>query len=263
MRQHFTAKLFSSLIKNGITEDGLGDFASRFLKGQLANIPYYGFKLAKTYILVNLLAMLISAFNHFVWPEDEEKLPPNIKNKMHITLGHDAKGNVLYFDRMGAMLDNLEWFGQEESPFFPFAKDIKEIFNGRQSFTDFAGKLITSPINKIVSGINPIAKTPFEVLTGKSLYPDVTHPRNIRDNGAYFAQSFGLSWPYKNIMGTPVDNWKEFKGLFMYHADADEAAYFYTLGLVREFQERVLGKRFARIKQAGASTVQSVAFARG
>ena len=29
----------------------------------------------------------------------------------------------------------------------------------------------------------------------------------------------------------------------MYQADADEAAYFYTLGLVREFQERVLGKR--------------------
>ena len=204
------AKRYYRLIKNGITEDGLGDFASRFLKGQLANIPYYGFKLTKTYILVNLLAMLISAFNHFVWPEDEEKLPPNIKNKIHITLGHDTQGNVLYFDRMGAMFDNLEWFGQEESPFFPFAKDIKEIFNGRQSFTDFAGKLITSPINKIVSGINPIIKTPFEVLTGKSLYPDVTHPRNIRDNGAYFAQSFRLSWPYKNIMGTPVDNWKEF-----------------------------------------------------
>ena len=237
------AKRYYRLIKNGITEDGLGDFASSFLKGQLANIPYYSFKLAKTYILVNLLAMLISTFNHLVWPEDEEKLPPNIKDKIHITLGHDTKGNVLYFERVGAMLDNLEWFGQEEAPFFPFAKDIKEIFNGRQSFTDFAWKLITSPINKVVSGINPIVKTPFEVLTGKSLYPDVTHPRNIRDNGAYFAQSFGLSWPYKNIMGTPVDNWTEFKKLFMYQADADEAAYFYTLGLVREFQERVLSKR--------------------
>ena len=237
------AKRYYRLIKNGITEDGFGDFASQFLKGQLANVPYYSFKLAKTYLLVNLFAMLISAFNHFVWPEDEAKLTPEMQAKPHITLGHDAQGNVLYFDRVGAMLDNLEWFGQEESPFFPFAKDIKEIFNGRQSFTDFVGKLITSPINKFVSGINPIFKTPAEVFTRKSLYPDFTHPSNIRDRGAYFAQSFGLSWPYKNIMGTPVDNWKEFKNLFMYQANADEAAYFYTLGLVREFQENVLGKR--------------------
>ena len=35
------------MIKNGITDDGLGDFASRFLKGQLVNLLYYGFKLAK------------------------------------------------------------------------------------------------------------------------------------------------------------------------------------------------------------------------
>ena len=40
-----------------------------------------------------------------------------------------------------------------------------------------------------------------------------------------------------------MGNWKEFKNLFTYHADAEEAAYFYTLGLVRQFEENVLGKR--------------------
>lgn len=34
------AKRYYQLIKNGISEDGLGDFALRFLKGQLANLPY-------------------------------------------------------------------------------------------------------------------------------------------------------------------------------------------------------------------------------
>ena len=139
-------------------------------------------------------------------------------------------------------MDNLEWFGQDDSPFAPFVNDVKEIFNGRQTFTGFVMKLITSPINKVVSGVSPLVKTPFELGMGKSLYPDFTHPRNIRDGWQYMAQSFGMSWPYKAITGKPVDNWQEFKRLFLYQADAEEAAYFYTLGLVRQYQERVLGK---------------------
>ena len=236
------AKRYYRLIKNGITEYGLGDFASRFLKGQLLNLPYYGFKLAKMYLLINLLSMLFAAFNNLVWPDDEDKLPPDVKSRPHITLGHDTKGNVLYFDRVGAMLDNLEWFGQESSPFVPFAHDVRDIFDGRMTFTGFISKLATSPINKVSQGISPLIKTPFEMMAGKSLYPDITHPRNIRDYGQYLAQSFGLSWPYKALSGQPLNNWKEFKNLFTYQADAEEVAYFYTLGLVRQFEEKVLGK---------------------
>ena len=228
---------------NGITEDNLGDFASRFLKGKLANAPYYAFKIAKTYLMINLLSMLIAAFNHIAWPEDEDKLPPDVQARPHITLGHDSKGNVLYFDRVGAMLDNLEWFGQESSPFAPFVKDVKDIFDGRMTVTEFIAKPFVGFMNKVVGGINPLIKTPAELLMGKSLYPDATNPRNISDRWQYIAQSFGLSWPYKLATGQPVNNWREFKSLFAYSADADEAAYFYTLGLVRKFQEDVLGKR--------------------
>ena len=53
-----------------------------------------------------------------------------------------------------------------------------------------------------------------------------------------------MAWPFKNIADLPVDNWKEFKNLFIYQADAEEAAYFYTLNLVRQYQENVLQKRF-------------------
>lgn len=48
------------------------------------------------------------------------------------------------------MLDNLEWFGQEDSPFMPFVKDVKEILDGRMTFTNFVLKMFTSPINKVV-----------------------------------------------------------------------------------------------------------------
>ncbi len=192
--------------------------------------------------MINLLAMLIAAFNKLVWPDDEDKLPPDIQSKPHITLGHDFDGHVLYFDRVGAMLDNLEWFGQENSPFIPFVKDVKEILDGRMTFTNFVLKMFTSPINKVVSGINPLIKTPFELLTSRSLYPDFTHPRNINSVWQYLAQAAGMRWPFDNIAGLPVDNWKEFKNLFVYQEDAEEAAYFYIKDLVRQYQENVLGK---------------------
>ena len=238
------AKRYYQLLKNGLFSDAPGDFTARFLKGQLMNAPYYAYKLGKTYFFVNLLTMLISAFNHLVWPDDEDKLPPDVQERPHITLGHDpSTGEVLYFERVGALLDNLEWFGQENSPFLPFAKDIRDILDGKQNFTDFVAKLVISPLNKAINAVNPIIKTPAELATGKSLYPDITRPRNISDAGRYIAQSLGLSWPYKAITDEPHSNWKEFKNLFAYSADADEAAYFYALGLVRQFSERVLGKK--------------------
>ena len=238
------AKRYYQLLKNGLFDDAPGDFVARFLKGQLMNTPYYAWKLGKTYFFVNLFTMLIAAFNHLVWPDDEDKLPPDVQARPHITLGHDTNGRVLYFERVGALLDNLEWFGQENSPLFPFAKDIKDILDGKQTFTDFVGKLISSPINKAINAINPIIKTPAELATGKSIYPDFTNPRNIGDAGKYIAQSLGLSWPYKIIIDEPRSDWLEFKNLFTYSADADEAAYFYTIGLVRQFRENVLGKKF-------------------
>lgn len=238
------AKRYYQLIKNGINEDNSGDFASRFLKGQLANAPYYAFKLGKTYLMVNLLSMLIAAFNHIVWPDDEDKLPPDIQNRPHITLGHDTNGNVLYFDRVGAMLDNLEWFGQDDSPFAPFAGDIKDIFDGKQTFSGFLGKIASAPVNKAVNALNPFFKLPAELLSGKSFYPNAVSPRNIRDKIQYIAQSLGLNWPYKAITGQPRNDWHEFMNIFLYSANADEAAYFYSLSKVHEFHEKVLHRRF-------------------
>lgn len=81
-------------------------------------------------------------------------------------------------------------------------------------------------------------------MLGRTLFPDPSRPTNILDGKKYIAQAFGLSWPYKAITGEPHSNWEEFKNLFLYSADADEAAYFYSLDKVREFQERVLGKSF-------------------
>ena len=235
------AKRYVQLIKNGLS-DNPHEFVGNFLKGQLFNVPYYGWKLGKTYFMIQLLSMLISVFNHFVFPDDEDKLPPDIQEKPHLTLGH-VGDHVLYFTQVGSLLEFMEWFGQENSTFFPFAKDVRDIFNGRQTFADFAAKVTSSAFNKVVSSVNPLYKWPIEIPAGRSLYPDVFRPRRV-DRDKYVAQSLGLSWPYKAIKGEPRSDWHELANLFLYETDADQAAYFYTLGKVREFQEKVLKRRF-------------------
>lgn len=238
------AKRYVQLFKNGLS-DNPHEFVGNFLKGQLFNVPYYGWKLGKTYFMIQLLSMLISAFNHFVFPDDEDKLPPDIQDRPHLTLGHDPfTGNVLYFDRVGSWLDVMEWFGQDNSTFIPFRKDVIDILDGRQTFLDFAAKVGKSMVNKAIGAINPLPKWLFiEFPAGRTLYPDLFNPRKV-DRDKYIAQSLGLQWPYKAITGEPRSDWHELKNLFLYDTDADQAAYFYTLGKVREFQEKVLKRRF-------------------
>lgn len=234
------AKRYWQLLKNGITEDVAGDFASKYLKGQIANIPYFSYKIGKTLLFINLFSILLQAFNKLFWPEDEEKLPPEIAGRPHITLGHDSEGNVLYFSQVGSLFDWLEWAGLDT-----FKHDVKQIFNGQLTVTDWLKHMASSPFNKIINGLNPFLKTPFEIGSGMSFYPSVTKPRIIRDRLKYLAQSFGLAWPYKALTGEPRNNWHEFRNLFIYSQDAEQAAYFYILNLVNQFREKELGETFS------------------
>jgi hypothetical protein len=109
---------------------------------------------------------------------------------------------------------------------------------------DYMKKIALAPVGKFLNSVNPLVRMPYELTLGRTLYPDPSHPRNINDSKKFIAQSLGLLWPYKAITNEPHNNWEEFKKLFIYSADADEAAYFYTLDKVREFQERVLGRSF-------------------
>ena len=238
------AKRLLMFLKNGITEDVAGDFASKYLKGHFANAPYFAYKVSKTLLFISLFSLLVKAFNNLFWPEDEEKLPPEIRDKPHVTLGHDENGNVRYFSGVGMLYDNLEWFGLDS-----FKNDVKQILNGQMTVTDWIGNMLKAPFKKIVNGLNPFYKTPFELGSGMSFYPDFTHPHRAKNALAALANSLGFSWPYKAIdyhffNGKDYSNWDEFKKLFIYSQNSELAAYFYTKDLVDQFRERVLHETF-------------------
>lgn len=194
-------------------------------------------------LFISLFSILLDAFNHFFWSDEEEKLPPEIAGRPHITLGHDKDGNTLYFSQVGSLFDVLEWFGLDT-----FTHDIKQIFNGQLTVTDWIGYMLSAPFKKLVNSLNPFYKTTFEIGSGMSFYPDFTEPRRTRDRMKSLAQSLGLSWPYKIvkglISGEKYSNLEEFRNLFLYSQNAELAAYYYTKNLVGDFRKRVLGETF-------------------
>ena len=235
-------KRYYHLLKNGFTSDAVGDFAARLMKGMAFKSPLYAYRAAKTVLMVNLLGWAIQAFNHFVMGDDEEELTPDVRDRPHITLGHDGDGRVFYFDRVGAIGDLLDWFAMDS--FWP---DMREILNGQQTVTGYLKKMAQAPISKAVNALNPLLKTPAELLSGRSVFPDAFHPRAIRDVGTYVASTLGLSWEYRALTGQPGPKYFSMDralGLFTYSQDKGEAAYFYINDKKREFQERVLGKSF-------------------
>ena len=231
-------KRYYRLLKNGLTGQNSSDFAKRFLLAKSARVPFYAISAAETFAKISLFTMLAQAFNRFVFPDDDDELPPDIKYKPHLTLGK-VKGQLYYFDRIGALGDAAEWLSLDN-----IVMDSRQLQRGSLSWGDFMKKVITTPATKVLQEVNPLFRMPYELATGRTIYPDASHPRMIKDNGAYISQTFGLSWPYKAATGKPRDDWQEFKNMFVYSADAEEAAYFYSLDMVRQFQERVLGKRF-------------------
>ena len=184
-------KRYYRLLKNGLTGQNSSDFAKRFLLAKSARVPFYAISAAETFAKISLFTMLAQMFNRLIVPDDDDELPPDIKNKPHITLGK-AKGQVYYFDRIGALGDAAEWFSLDN-----IVMDSKQLQRGSLTWGDFMKKVITTPVSKVLQEVNPLFRMPYELATGRTIYPDASHPRMIRDNGAYISQTFGLSWPYK------------------------------------------------------------------
>ena len=123
--------------------------------------------------------------------------------------------------------------------------DVKRLSNGQLTLGQYAKQVFTAPFSKGINAINPLFTAPVEILMGRTLYPDITHPRTIKDVDDYIASIFSVVPEYRAIRNKPgpsyLSNWPRF---FVYSRNVDEAAYFYILDKVREYQENVLDKHF-------------------
>lgn len=195
--------------------------------------------LGKIGIRVMFVYAMLQAWNRLVMKDNDDELPESIRNSPHITLGKNDQGEVIYFSRLGALNDLLEWAGLDTLP-----QDIKALKSGRKTLGEQAEDMIYSPINKIVSSLNPFLKSSSEIISGKTTFPDIREPKTIRDTGYYIAQQLGLTDEYKALKGLPMnesylETWMK---AFIYTSDPDVTAYYRILDLKRKFEKDTLGK---------------------
>ena len=180
------------------------------------NIPKKAGKLLLKGLMVNLLALLMVAWNKLVMKDEDDELPPSVRNIPHITLG--KIGNDVYaFRQLGSFSELLEWVGFE---------DYK-----------WTEEDLTAPLDKAVGMITPVVKTPVELLTGLNFYPSITQPRAIRDKVEYFFSTLGVDDAYKAIVGKPTKGIGDIaKGAVTYSYDYKESAYYEILDIKRKYQ---------------------------
>ena len=73
----------------------------------------------------------------------------------------------------------------------------------------------------------------------RTTWPDVLNPRPIRDQWEHIARTFSLGSVYQSLMGKPQRDWgSRLASLVIRSTDPGEAAYFKTLGMVRDFRDK-------------------------
>ena len=173
-------------------------------------------KLILKALMVNALTLLMVAWNKLVMKDEDDELPPSVRNIPHITLG--KLGDEVYaFRQLGSFSELLEWIGFED---YKWTEEDK-----------------TAALDKAVGMVTPLIKTPIEMLTGLNFYPSITEPRAIRDKVEHLFSSLGVDELYRAVAGKPTKGIGDIaKGAITYSYDYKESAYYEILDKKREYQ---------------------------
>ncbi|MCK5235444.1 MAG: diguanylate cyclase [Deltaproteobacteria bacterium] len=204
------------------------------LSGAVLKTPVLAYKSGKFLILASALWAMLQAWNLLFFPDEEAELPPDQKHRPHIILGRNDDGTIRVFHRLGAFGDFLGWFGLDAP-----AHIVNDWFAGRRTAKEIAIDMAKSPVNVVVQGVTPFVKLPAELLTKKSLFPDVFKPVTVRDRGYHVAKSFGVENEYRELAGLPSKGYSEsLYNLLYYKTDPLQTAYY----AVYEEKNRLLKK---------------------
>lgn len=177
--------------------------------------------IAEKVLLTQVLFASVSAFNHLVHPDEEERLGDADRKQLHIILGTKDNGKIMTARFQGAFSDALSWFGLEDYP-----ETLRKLKSGKMESGELAKKMLMATPNKIVNSAAPFFKLGAELITGKSFYPNIDKPRPIRDKIEHAARFLSLDNEYKALAGKPTRGYMDsLKSLYLYETDPGEAAY--------------------------------------
>jgi hypothetical protein len=214
-------KRYVRMYKNAIHDGQLCEQLGRRAVKGVIKTPYTAYKVGKFLVQATALWSAMQAWNYTRFKDEEESLPDAVQSRPHIIFGKNENGEIIYFSRLGALGDLLEWFGLDTAP-----QNVADFLNGEKSLKEIAVEIAKAPVNVFVSGLSPFAKIPAELLSKQSFFPDVFRPRVIRDEGLHIARGLGLENEYTAVAGKPSRGYADSVGLlFYYKIDPKQGAY--------------------------------------
>jgi hypothetical protein len=211
-------KRYVRFIKNAANSPDVAEIVGRSV---VKGAPVLAMKVGSFIIRAAGLWSLMQAWNQLFFSDEEDDLPRGIKKTPHLIFGRNEKGEVIYFNRLGALGDFLEWFGLQDAPYL-----VTDWMNGRTSIGEVAKNMAKAPVNVFVQGARPEFKIPAELMAGKSFFPDVFSPRSIKDKGLHIARGLGLQDEYIAINNLPTRGYtRSLRNFFYYEIDPYAAAY--------------------------------------
>jgi hypothetical protein len=238
--QEVNMRSYSQLIKNAAANEELMSSVGRKMAFTAAvKSPILAARGAALMVRMSGLWAMTQAWNHIVFGDIEDELPDDIRGRFHVIFGK-RDDDVLYFSRLGALGDLLEWVGLDTP-----AATMGDILDGRTTIGEAIWASVRAPIDKVANGITPYLKMPVELAAGLSFYPEVSRPRTIRSRARHVAQSLGLQHEYDLIMKEPSRGyWRSLRmagPLPHYRVDPNASGYWEFKGVKAKFLKE-LGK---------------------
>ena len=232
--QETNAIRFKRLVQNAASDNKIATQVGKKVLGKAAN-PMTYMRIGSFIIKASAIRAGMEAWNQTQFPEEEKSLPESVRNRPHIITGVSEDGKVQYIDRLGVTSDFLEWFGLDAAP-----QLVNDYLNGRKSEKEIALEMAKSPVKKVVNGVNPFLKTPFELLARKQLFPDPFDPQTIRDRTQYLARQFTLIDEYKALFDIPSEGYAtSLKKAIVSEVDPQRAAYNDVISRKYEYLKKI------------------------
>jgi hypothetical protein len=190
-----------------------------------------------------------------LWDDDDDlegKLSAADRRRSHILLGKDAEGKAMIVYTPAAFSDTAEWFGGQNFKrlFIEWARGDITL---QQFVSDYAKQLPADTLNKVAQSFGPLVKAPYEAVSGKSVFPDVTDQRTIVSKEKWWRMVSTMTddrvvnWARqvfdKEYYAQPAAEQLQQMILQVRRRDAEQWAYYETLDRSAEWKEARTGKR--------------------
>jgi hypothetical protein len=191
-----------------------------------------------------------------LWDDDddlENKLSPHDRRRGHILLGKDKNGKALVAYTPSAWADVAEWVGGQNMKRL-FVEWMRGDITMEQLISDYAKQLPADTANKFAQSFGPVAKAPYELASGKAVFPDVLDQRSIPSSERWWrlagsmADDRSVNWLRqvfdKDYYAPKANEQLQQIILQVRRRDADQWAYYEAREKAADWKEEKTGKRF-------------------